>query len=207
MAQADHIVRHHLSDRVFHWLQAICMFVLLGTSLLPVMGIQFSWVTIHWVTGVVLTVAVLFHAVRASIWQSLASMWISLRDIQTLWRGKELKPGKYSVAQKFIHHAATVVTLLAIVTGFIMMVGIDGPFWERNPYFVSADTRGVIYVLHGFTALFFVTMTIVHIYFALRPEKIHFTRSMILGWITRQEFFDNHDPAQWPDAQLRDGRR
>ncbi len=200
MSQADRIVRHRLPDRLFHWVQALCMFILLGTSLLPVMGIQFSWVTIHWVTGVVLTLAVLFHTVRACIWQSLGSMWIGLRDIKTLWRGKELKPGKYSLAQKAVHHAATVVMLVAIVTGFIMMVGIDGPFWERNPYFVSADTRGVIYVLHGFTALFFVTMTIVHIYFGLRPEKLYFTRSMIKGWITRREYQENHDPQYWPDA-------
>ncbi len=205
MSSSDRIVRHHLSDRVFHWVQALCIFVLLGTSLLPVLGVQFSWVTIHWVTGVVLTVAVVFHAVRASFWQSLSSMWISLRDIRTLWRGRELKPGKYSLAQKTVHHAATLITLVAIVTGFVMMVGIDGPFWERDPYFVSADTRGLIYVLHGFTALFFVTMIIVHIYFGLRPEKLHFTRAMIKGWITRAEYQDNHDPAYWRDPDQASG--
>jgi cytochrome b subunit of formate dehydrogenase len=205
VSSPDRIVRHHLSDRVFHWVQALCIFILLGTSLLPVMGLQFSWVTIHWVAGVVLTVAVLFHAIRASFWQSLGSMWISLRDIQTLWRGRELKSGKYSLAQKSVHHAATVITLVAVVTGFIMMVGIDGPFWERNPYFVSAETRGVIYVLHGFTALFFVTMIIVHVYFGLRPEKLHFTRAMIKGWITRQEYQDNHDPEHWPDPERAPG--
>ena len=198
---SDRIVRHHLADRIFHWVQAICIFILLGTSLLPVLGVQFSWVTIHWVSGVVLTLLVLFHTVRAMFWQSLGSMWISLRDIRSLWRGKELKPGKYSVAQKAVHHAATVITLVAIVTGFVMMVGIDGPFWERNPYFVSAETRGVIYVLHGATALFFITMIIVHTYFALRPEKLHFTRSMIKGWITRQEYRDNHDPEHWRDLE------
>jgi hypothetical protein len=37
----------------------------------------------------------------------------------------------------------------------------------------------------------------VHIYFALRPEKLHFTRSMILGWITREEYRANHDTNRW----------
>ena len=198
MLPADRVVRHALCDRLFHWVQALCMFILLGTSLLPILGIKFSWVTIHWVTGVVLTVAVVFHTIRATFWQSLRSMWISWRDVQSIWRGGALKPGKYSLAQKCVHHAATAVMLMAIITGFMMMMGIDGPFWERDPYFVSAETRGIIYVLHGFAALFFVTMIIVHSYFAIRPEKLYFTRSMIKGWITRQELLEHHDPAYWP---------
>jgi hypothetical protein len=43
-------------------------------------------------------------------------------------------------------------------------------------------------------------MIIVHSYFAVRPEKLYFTRSMFKGWITRQELMENHDPAYWPGA-------
>ena len=42
-----------------------------------------------------------------------------------------------------------VVVLVAIVTGLVMMVGIDGPFWERNPFIISESSRGLIFVLHG----------------------------------------------------------
>ena len=177
------------------------MLILLFTSLLPILGIKFSWVTIHWVTGVVLSVTVLFHAVRASIWKNLMSMWISLRDIKTLWRSDELKPGKFSLAQKVYHNSVTVVVVASIVTGGMMMVSIDTPFWDRNPYWISAATRGVVYVVHDFTALFAVTMTIVHTYFGLRPEKLFFTRSMILGWITRREYVEHHDPEHWPQPE------
>ncbi|MBT4718824.1 MAG: cytochrome b/b6 domain-containing protein, partial [Rhodospirillaceae bacterium] len=31
-------------------------------------------------------------------------------------------------------------------------------------------------------------MIIIHIYFAIRPEKLWITRSMIWGWITRAEY-------------------
>ena len=78
-----------------------------------------------------------------------------------------------------------------------MMVRMDTPWWQRNPYWLSSSTWGVVYVLHGLAALVLVTMIIAHVYFALRPEKKMFMRSMILGWITRQEYADHHDPQRW----------
>jgi hypothetical protein len=43
-------------------------------------------------------------------------------------------------------------------------------------------------------------MVIAHVYFAIRPEKWWMTRSMIKGWITREEYVDHFDPKQWPVA-------
>jgi hypothetical protein len=40
-------------------------------------------------------------------------------------------------------------------------------------------------------------MVMIHVYFALRPEKWKYTRAMIRGWITRQEFDEQHDPQRW----------
>ena len=79
----------------------------------------------------------------------------------------------------------------------MMLAKIDSPWWERNPYWLEEWTWGVVYVLHDLSALMLVTMIMAHIYFALRPEKLHFTRSMILGWITRAEYKKHHDPNQW----------
>ena len=203
----DRLIRHEWPDRVFHWLMAASMLVLLGTGLLPILGLKFPWVTAHWIAGLVLTAAVLFHTVRASFWQDLCSMWIPVRDLQDLWtlivtviRRTDApleKPGKYSLAQKAYHHVITIVVLVAIVTGIIMMIGIDTPFWERNSTWLSEATRGVIYVLHGFATLFSITLIMLHIYFAFRPEKLHFTRSMLLGWISHGEYLANHDPQRW----------
>ena len=37
--------------RLFHWVMAAAMFVLLFTAFLPVSGVQFPWVTWHWMAG------------------------------------------------------------------------------------------------------------------------------------------------------------
>jgi len=204
---AVRIVRHALADRVFHWVTAASVVVLLGTAFLPIVGVQFSWVTIHWITGLVLIAAVLFHTVRALFWQRLRSIWIGradLRDAIAIARfalrlsGEgPAKPGKYSFAQKLIHHLFALVVLVTSITGALMLVRIDTPWWRRNPYWLAEDTWGVIYVLHGLGALMLITMVMTHIYFALRPEKLLFTRSMIRGWITRKEYGEHHDPKRW----------
>src|SRR5690606_32551223 len=85
-----------------------------------------------------------------------------------------------------------------LATGLLMLARVDTPFWERDPYLLAAGTWGIVYVVHGLAALALVTMVMLHIYFALRPEKLHFTRAMLLGWITRAEYAEHHDPRRWP---------
>ena len=206
-SSSGRVLRHHLADRLYHWLMAASMLALLVTGFLPVLGVNFAWVDPHWIAGVILTVLVLFHALRSLIWLKPSEMWIRWREYTDSVRAlaKEVmggprqkkRMGKYSVGQKTFHHAVAVVVLVAIVTGIIMMIGIDGPFWERNPYLFSEATRGLVFVLHGFAGLISITMVMVHIYFAIRPEKLYMTRSMLRGWITREEFEENHDPELW----------
>jgi len=201
-------------DRVFHWVTALSVLILLGTAFLPILGVEFAWVTIHWITGLVLIAAVLFHTVRALFWQSLRSIWIGrvdLRDALAIARSSlqltnqpPAKPGKYSFAQKLIHHLFALVVYATLITGGLMLVRIDTPWWQRNPYWLADDVWGVIYVLHGLGALTLITMVMAHVYFALRPEKLFFTRSMILGWITREEYAEHHDPKRW---QVTDERK
>lgn len=200
------VVRHAFADRVFHWLGAACVLILLGTAFLPIVGVEFGWVTVHWVSGLVLMAAVLFHIVRVLVRGTLGSMWIGRADVadaleiarSTLARKlPRRRPGKYSVAQKLIHHAFSVVVLTTLITGGMMLARIDTPWWERNPYLLADATWGIVYVLHGLAALLLVTMVMMHVYFALRPEKLKFTRAMIRGWITRQEFDEHHDPERW----------
>jgi cytochrome b subunit of formate dehydrogenase len=214
MAKADEdiaprIIRHTLLDRVFHWIMAGSVITLLVTSFLPILGIKFSWLTIHWSTGLVLTVLVVFHIFWVFIRQDFWSMWFGLRDVKesitTLsWLFKLTdktapKPGKYSAAQKLMHHTVSIVILITIVTGLLMMVKIDTPFWERDPYWLSDNVWGVIYFFHGIASLSLITIIIIHIYFALRPEKLMYTRSMILGWLTKDECLEQHDINRWKD--------
>ena len=205
-ATADRVVRHAPADRVLHWIMAACVLTLLATAFLPIVGVEFGWVTIHWVTGLVLGFAVLLHVVRVLMRGTWGTMWIGRADVadaldvarSALRRSLPVRrPGKYSVAQKLIHHAFTVVVLTTLATGSLMLLRIDTPWWKRNPYLLPDATWGIVYVLHGLAALMLVTMVMMHVYFALRPEKLKFTRAMILGWITRREFDEHHDPKRW----------
>jgi formate dehydrogenase subunit gamma len=194
-ATGERVLRHAAVDRVFHWLTGVAVLTLLGTGLLPVLGVKFSWVTIHWITGVLLTLLVLFHLVRATFWQKLRCIWIGMRDVRDALR--RAPPGKYSLAQKLMHQAMTLVILIAVVTGVCMLAKVDTPWWKRDPYFFSADTWGLIYVLHGLAALLAITLIMIHVYFALLPEKRLYLRAMWRGWITPAELAANHDPNRW----------
>lgn len=204
------VLRHRLTDRLYHWLMAACMLVLLFTGFLPVMGVNFAWVDPHWIAGVILTVLVLFHVLRSLIWLTPSNIWIRWQEFtgsvsattSEALGGPRLKRrgGKYSVGQKVFHHAVAVVVIVAIVTGLVMMIGIDGPFWERNPFIISESSRGLVFVLHGFAGLISITMIMVHVYFAIRPEKMYMTRSMLRGWISRGEYEQHHDPGLWSSS-------
>ena len=203
---AERIVRHALPDRLLHWISAACVLTLLGTAFLPILGMEFAWVTVHWASGLVLAAAVLFHVVRVLVRGTWGAMWIGRTDFAdaleiaraALRRALPTRrPGKYSVAQKLIHHAFAAVVLTTLVTGGLMLLRIDTPWWQRNPYLLADSTWGIVYVLHGLAALLLVTMVMMHVYFALRPEKLKFTRAMIRGWITRAEFDEHHDPNRW----------
>jgi cytochrome b subunit of formate dehydrogenase len=204
---SDKIVRHALADRVFHWVTAACVLTLLGTAFLPILGLKFDWVGPHWITGVVLLAAVLFHVLRGLLFRSLGRVWIGAADLReaaaivrgTFTRGtaEPPKPGKYSFAQKLIHLAFAVVVLTVCATGAFMLARVNTPWWKSNPYLLADGTWGIIYVLHDLAALLLITMVMTHVYFALRPEKLLYTRAMIRGWITRAEFNDHHDAKRW----------
>ncbi len=202
---SDRILRHKLIDRLFHWAMAASMLTLMGTGLCPIIGIEFEWVPIHWIAGVILAAIILFHTLRAIFQQDLMSMWVGpvelIKTLGTLRSGVFPKSGKYSVAQRLMHNAVTVFGLIALATGVLMLVRIDTPFWERDPYILSQTTWGYVYVLHGLAAVIFFSLVMMHVYFALRPEKLFYTRSMLLGWITRGEFDQNHDAALWHNAE------
>src|ERR1035438_5805599 len=62
----EQVPRHSLVARLFHWIMAASMLTLLFTAFLPRVGVQFPWVTYHWIAGAVLTVSILFHIIHAS---------------------------------------------------------------------------------------------------------------------------------------------
>ena len=206
----EKVVRHGLAARAFHGVMAISMIVLILTGFLPKIGIQFgSWLTLHWVFGIVLIASIVFHMIHATIFLRLRDIWIGPRDVKewfqemrhTLGGGPApVKPGKYPVDHKLYHHAVTVAGFAAMITGVLMLYRIDTPIVARNPYLYTDPTWGWIYVLHGVGGVLLVGLTITHVYFAILPEKRWITRSMIKGWITRQELLEHHDPKRWDAA-------
>ncbi|MDE2980318.1 MAG: cytochrome b/b6 domain-containing protein [Gemmatimonadota bacterium] len=208
----EKLQRHKPGARGFHWSMSATMFALLITAFFPVIGIQFPWVTIHWIAGVLLIVTVIYHIYHVFAKQDFWTMWIDRRDIEEGKQGLKAalgkadadrpRAGKYPVDQKMFHHVAMVATLGAVVTGVLMMFRIDNFLWAERTYMFSDATWGWIYVIHGICGIGLIFLVIAHVYFAIRPEKRWMTWSMINGWIDRDRYLQNHDPARWtvPEA-------
>jgi cytochrome b subunit of formate dehydrogenase len=204
----ERVARHSFGARAFHWVMAASMFVLLFTAFLPKVGVKFSWVTIHWIAGIVLTISVLYHIIHATFWLDFWSIWPDKQDIVDASRryhramGEAAPPpkkfGKYPLENKLFHLSVLFAGLAVIFTGFFMMYRVRTPFFTRNPYLFGDMTWGVMYVLHGLAGVGFVALIMTHVYFAVRPEKFFLTKSMIFGWISRGKYLEHHDPERWP---------
>ena len=200
------VERHSLMARLFHWVMAAAMFVLLFTAFLPVVGVQIAWVTWHWIAGLVLTGSILFHIVHASFFLDFWSIWVGPKDIPEIKAEllRELghdvpgpKSGKYPLGNRLYHMAIVVAGLSAVLSGVLMMSRVRTPIFTRNPYLFGDVTWGVTYVAHGLAGVGLVGLVIAHVYFAVRPEKWWITKSMLLGWITRRQYLEHHEPERW----------
>ncbi|MDP2319468.1 MAG: cytochrome b/b6 domain-containing protein [Acidobacteriota bacterium] len=200
------ILRHSFVSRVFHWVMAFAMLTLLITAFLPIVGVQFAWVYWHWMAGILLTASIMFHIVHATFVLDFWSIWVGPRDIPE-FKAEMLrevgidapgpKPGKYPLGNRLYHLAVMVAGLAVIATGILMMWRVRTGIVERNPYILSDSTWGITYVVHGLMGVGFVGLVIAHIYFALRPEKLWITKSMIFGTISRRQYLEHHDPDRW----------
>jgi cytochrome b subunit of formate dehydrogenase len=205
------LVRHGLGARLFHWVMAAAILALLVTAFLPIVGVQFAWVTLHWMAGVVLVVSVLYHILHTTVSLDVWSIWptrLDLEDASNRFRRAvggmapvPRKPGKYPLNNKLYHAMLVLSGVVIVVTGLCMMVRVETPLWTRNPYLFRDETWGVIYVLHGLGGIALVALTVVHLYFALRPGNLWVTKAMIVGSISRRDYLDHHDPLLWVIAK------
>lgn len=201
----ERIERHSLSARIFHLTMSVSMFALVITAFAPLMGFRFPWITVHWMAGVLLIATVVYHIIHAIVWQDFWSMFqigfgegmAHLKHIMSVKAPSPPKAGKYPFDHRMYHHAIVVVTLAAIVTGALMMVRIDTPFWTPNPYMLPSSVWGVMYVVHGLAGVSLIFLIASHIYFAIRPEKRWISWSMVRGWVDREHYLAHHDPEKW----------
>jgi cytochrome b subunit of formate dehydrogenase len=220
VALPKRIPRHSLTARLFHWIMAAAMFTLLFTAFLPRVGIQFDWVTYHWIAGTVLTVSVIFHIIHASFWLDFWAIWPDKADLVDALRrvrrfmGQPAPPprrfAKYPLENKLYHGAIIAAGLSAIGTGVFMMSRVHTIFFPRNPYLFSDMTWGLMYVLHGLAGVGLIALVTIHVYFAVRPEKRDITKSMIFGSMKREFYMEHYDPERWslelprPESSRRD---
>ncbi len=203
----ERIPRHSLVARLFHWIMAASMFTLLFTAFLPRVGVQFNWVTYHWIAGVVLTISVIFHIFHASFFLDFWSIWPDRADLEDArkrvqrFMGKPAAPprkfAKYPLENKLYHGVIILCGLSVILTGVFMMVRVRTIFFPRNPYLFGDMTWGLMYVLHGLAGVGLIALVMVHVYFAIRPEKLAITESMIFGSMSREFYLKEHDPERW----------
>jgi cytochrome b subunit of formate dehydrogenase len=203
----EKVQRHSFGARFFHAVMALSMLALLFTAFLPKVGVQFAWVEWHWIAGIVLTISVLYHIFHASFVLDFWSIWpdkqdrIDARNRLKLALGQPApepkKFAKYPLENKMYHMIVMLAGLSVIGTGLFMMKRVRTPFFTRNPYLFTDMTWGWMYVLHGLAGIGFVALVTVHIYFAIRPEKLFITKSMIFGSISRENYLEHHDPQRW----------
>jgi len=202
----EKIIRHTLAARVFHWIMAASMLTLMVTGFFPLVGVEFPWLTIHWVSGVLLTISVLYHIVHATFFLDFWSIWIGPSDIheaiqrvkRQLGQDVEVKRHpKYPLDHRLYHFAVMLAGFAVIGTGLVMMLRIDTPLVTSNAYLLADETWGLVYVLHGLGGAGFVMLTLTHIYFAVRPDKIWLTKSMLFGYVDREDYLGHHDPERW----------
>jgi cytochrome b subunit of formate dehydrogenase len=145
---------------------AASMFTLLFTAFLPKVGIQ------------------------------LEDAWKRVNRFMGKSSALPRKFAKYPVENKPYHGAIIVTGLSVIVTGVFMMSRVRTIFFARNPYLFGDMTWGMMCVLHGLAGVGLITLVIVHVYFAIRPEK-PITASMIVGTMSRDFYLKEHDPERW----------
>jgi cytochrome b subunit of formate dehydrogenase len=201
------VKRHSLAARTFHWIMAASMLTLLVTAIGPILGFTFNWVEIHWIAGLVLTVSIVYHIIHASVWMDFWSIWLNKEDVsEVIARLKRVmgqsapaprKAAKYPWDNKMYHTAIVLSALAVVPTGLFMMKRVETLFFVRNSYLFSDATWGVMYVLHGLSGIGLVGLTLAHVYFAIRPEKLWITKGMVFGDISRQDFLEHHDPQRW----------
>jgi cytochrome b subunit of formate dehydrogenase len=203
----DRVKRHSFAARMFHWIMAAAMLTLLVTAFLPRVGVRFPWVTYHWIAGAVLTVSIIYHILHATFWMDFWSIWPDKADMQDASRRLKRFMGqdapaprrfaKYPLENKMYHGVIVLAGLAAIVTGVFMMFRVHTAFFPRNPYLFGDMTWGLMYVLHGLAGVGLIALVMVHIYFALRPEKFVITKSMVFGSLPKEYYLEHHDPERW----------
>jgi cytochrome b subunit of formate dehydrogenase len=214
------VVRHGKSARLSHWTLAAATLTLLITAFVPMLGLQFPWVTLHWIAGVVLSAYIVYHIVDTTVRMSWGKMmWVGPKEIALAVKRtanffkRAAEPanrtGKWGTENKVFHHLTALAALGVVATGILMMARVDTPWWVADyARFGFSDAEwGMVFVLHGASAVSFIGLLIAHFYLAARPDKFYLTKSMVTGTITREDYLGHYSPERWPVSENGSGGR
>ena len=126
---------------------------------------------------------------------------------------------EWSIRNRYVVILASIALAVAGVRAMLTTPVDAIPDLSENQVIVFTDWMGrgpqeiedqVTYPLsvnlQGLAGVGFITLTIAHVYFAIRPEKLPITASMIVGSMSREFYLKEHDPTRWVVAGLSNDR-
>ena len=203
----ERVPRHSLARGCFTAVMALAMFALLFTAFLPKVGVQFPWVTYHWIAGIVLTISVLYHIIHASFWLDFWSIWPDKDDIEDARKQAEARPGtiraraakvrQVSAGKQDVppdrdagracgdRHRPVHDEARAHAVLHAQSVPVQRHDLGLDVRAARAGGRRIGRAGHG-----------AHL---LRDAagKMFITKSMIFGSISRENYLEHHDPQRW----------
>ncbi len=210
----ERVQRYDAPQRVFHMVNLIGMFILLGTGLtiynLTFLGYQpFSEFAkamfgevympliydMHILGAFTILGALLFHilydtGIKGVFWSELPGRadfrGFGIMAKNFLGLSKDyIKFHKYNPGQKITHVMIALVVVLIGATGFIMSANYR---WMVPIWWLNLDFDFVLYwarVAHDLLTFTLVTLVLMHFYFSMRKENFTAGKSIITGWIPK----------------------
>ena len=196
---SEPVKRHSLAARLFHWIMAASMLTLLFTAFLPKVGVQFDWVKYHWIAGVVLTASILFHIIHATFFMDFWSIWPDKIDIEDATRrykratGGQAPPprrfAKYPLGKQDVPSGDLLRRAVGDYHRFLHALPHPDSVVRPQPVPLRRHgLGGLTYLLHGLAGVGLIGLIMIHIYFALRPEKLVITKSMVFGTLDAHHY-------------------
>ncbi|PEI04240.1 formate dehydrogenase cytochrome b556 subunit [Pantoea agglomerans] len=203
MKKPDHLVRYRASERINHWIVAIC-FVMAALSGLGFFFPSFNWLMLifgtpqlarilHPFVGVVMFAAFMLMFLR--YWKHNLINRDDLywaRNIHRIALNEEVgDSGKYNFGQKCVFWAAIISLVLLLASGIVI--------WR--PYFADAFAIPLIrlaLVVHSVSAVTLIIVITVHIYAALWVKGT--LTAMVEGWVS-PEWARQHHPRWYREQR------
>ncbi len=199
---SETVQRHNPIVRACHWLIAVSGLLLCfsGIGFMPLYGRFYlndlpalHWVSnfhvqmqLHYITAIIFTAAALFHLVyhkrrgERSLLPQPGDVGESWQIIRALLSGQPEPPhGKFLAEQRLAYLATALVSLMLIVTGWVLSYKNSGPIY-LDPLLLQLVT-----LAHMAATFAFMALAALHVAaFALKPNRPLFA-SMFSGRISR----------------------